>query len=142
MSRRPFLATERFELGKLDAGDLGDLVHLPEGEGMGRFLGPARAEAFAQFALLARASAGGWTTCLRRAGFVRQHCWGQGVASQVMRAALRWFDEIHGRRRIACMIEEGNTASERLAAGLGFVQYGMHVPENDNRTVLKLFERA
>ncbi|MGF7153999.1 GNAT family N-acetyltransferase [Novosphingobium gossypii] len=61
---------------------------------------------------------------------VRRDWWGQGVAGEVMQAALAWFDREHGPRRIACMIEEGNTASERLAARLGFVRYGSHMAED------------
>lgn len=73
---------------------------------------------------------------------VRQDCWGQGVAGEAMRTVLPWFDERHGRQRIACMIEEGNTASERLAAALGFVQYDRHEAEDEERTILNLFERV
>lgn len=72
---------------------------------------------------------------------VRQDCWGQGVAGEVMRAALAWFDETHGQRRIACMIEEGNVASEALASALGFARYARHAPESEGRP-LNLFERA
>lgn len=171
---RPYLTTERFDLWKPAAGDLGDLVSLLEGEGMTRFLGPARAEAFSQFERLSR-NAGSWALYgygsfyVRRRGedeiigncgvfhswrgfgkgmddvpeagwIIRQDCWGQGVASEVMRAALGWFDERHGKRRIACMIEDGNTASERLAAALGFVRYARHQPEGE-RVALNLFER-
>ena len=68
----------------------------------------------------------------------RQH-WGQGLAGEAMRAALDWFDKAHGPRRIACMIEQGNSASERLALSLGFQRYGMH--EADDGIALVLFER-
>lgn len=68
---------------------------------------------------------------------VRQDCWGQGLAGEVMQAALAWFDATHGRRRIACMIETGNTASERVAARLGFVRYA----EEGEGPVLRLYER-
>lgn len=66
------------------------------------------------------------------------HC-GKGLAGEAMRAALAWFDATRGPRRIACMIEEGNAASERLAAALGFVPYGRHAPEG--QPVLTLYER-
>ncbi|SFF92018.1 Protein N-acetyltransferase, RimJ/RimL family [Novosphingobium sp. CF614] len=72
---------------------------------------------------------------------VRQDHWGRGVAGEVMRAVLPWFDETRGKRRIACMIEAGNVASERLAAALGFVWYDSQVAEDDERAVLNLFER-
>jgi RimJ/RimL family protein N-acetyltransferase len=53
--------------------------------------------------------------------------WGQGIASETMRAALDWFDATHGPRRITAMIEEGNAASHRIAHGLGFLAYAEHV---------------
>ena len=71
---------------------------------------------------------------------VRQDHWGQGVAGEAMRAALAWFDAEHGPRRIACMIEVGNFASQRLAAALGFVRYDSHREEGED-VVLDLFER-
>lgn len=73
---------------------------------------------------------------------VRQDCWGQGLAGEVMRAVLAWFDAVHGSRRIACMIEQGNTASERLAAALGFVPCGRHQLEDGDQVVINLFERV
>ncbi|WP_404479440.1 GNAT family N-acetyltransferase [Novosphingobium sp. BL-52-GroH] len=69
------------------------------------------------------------------------HC-GRGIAREVMEAVLAWFDREHGPRRIGCMIEEGNTASERLAARLGFVRYGEHETcDGDERALLQLLER-
>lgn len=69
------------------------------------------------------------------------HC-GQGIASEVMDAVLAWFDEAHGPRRIACMIEEGNSASQRLAARLGFAHYADHeVADGPVPAVLGLYER-
>ncbi|WP_067732256.1 GNAT family N-acetyltransferase [Novosphingobium naphthalenivorans] len=73
---------------------------------------------------------------------VRRDWWGKGVAGEAMRTVLPWFDETHGQRRIACMIEEGNTSSERLAAALGFEPCGSHVPEDGERTVINLYERV
>ena len=70
---------------------------------------------------------------------VGQEHWGQGLASTVMETVLDWFDHTHGKQRIACMIEQGNLASERLAARLGFVAYHEH-PGDDGR-VLVLYER-
>lgn len=66
--------------------------------------------------------------------------WGRGLAREVMDAALGWFDATHGAQRIACMIEEGNIASERLAARLGFVAYGRH--ENEGERPLVLYQRG
>lgn len=71
---------------------------------------------------------------------IHRDAWGQGVAGEVMRTVLDWFDKTHGPLRIACMIEEGNTGSERVAAKLGFVHYARHEPE-DGTAALNLFER-
>lgn len=73
---------------------------------------------------------------------VRQDWWGKGVAVEVMLAALAAFDATHGPRRAACMIEEGNTASERVAAKLGFVCYAQHKLEDGDEALLNLFERV
>ncbi|KQM21881.1 GNAT family N-acetyltransferase [Novosphingobium sp. Leaf2] len=66
------------------------------------------------------------------AGWIVRHdrC-GHGIACEVMDAALAWFNHTHGPRRIACMIEHGNTASARLAARLGFVAYDEHCTDED-----------
>lgn len=73
---------------------------------------------------------------------VRKDHWGQGLAREVMAAALEWFDRVHGPRRIACMIEEGNHASERVAAALGFTPCGSHdLGENGRPAFVNLFER-
>jgi RimJ/RimL family protein N-acetyltransferase len=53
----------------------------------------------------------------------RDH-WGEGFAREAMRAILAWFDEAHGPRPVAAMIEDGNIASQKVAATLGFVEYG------------------
>ena len=66
------------------------------------------------------------------------HC-GQGIALEVMEAVLAWSDAWHRLTRIACMIEEGNLASERVAARLGFVAYDSHRPEGG--ATLTLLER-
>jgi RimJ/RimL family protein N-acetyltransferase len=52
--------------------------------------------------------------------------WGRGYATEAARAALGWFDRVHGARRIACMIDPDNTASLAVAARLGFAAYGEH----------------
>ncbi len=72
---------------------------------------------------------------------VHRDWWGKGVAGEVMRAVLAWFDQTHGSQRIGCMIEEGNAASERLAAALGFVEYGRHQPDGEARALV-LYERG
>ena len=70
---------------------------------------------------------------------VHKDHWGQGVAGEVMAAALAWFDATHGRQRIACMIEEGHGASDALAGKLGFVRYGRH--QGETGPALVLYER-
>jgi RimJ/RimL family protein N-acetyltransferase len=71
---------------------------------------------------------------------IHRDAWGHGVAGEAMRAVIDWFDNAHGPRRIACMIEEGNAASERVAAGLGFVRYGRQEAD-EGETSLNLYER-
>jgi RimJ/RimL family protein N-acetyltransferase len=68
----------------------------------------------------------------------RDH-WGQGIAREAVEASIAWFERVHGKQRIACMIEEGHTASDKLARSLGFVRYGQH--EAEDGAVLVLYER-
>lgn len=71
------------------------------------------------------------------AGWIIRHdCWGQGLAGEAMRAVIDWFDTVHGSQRVACMIEQGNTASERLAARLGFIRYDQHAAPEGGTLVL------
>lgn len=65
---------------------------------------------------------------------------GQGLAREAMEAILDWFDVEVGPRRLACMIEAGNVASEKLAARLGFVEYGRHRAAEDGPELV-LYER-
>lgn len=67
---------------------------------------------------------------------VRRDWWGKGVAGEVMAVALAWFDAAHGRQRVACMIEEGHAASDKVAQRLGFVRYGTHQGESGPAVVL------
>jgi RimJ/RimL family protein N-acetyltransferase len=69
----------------------------------------------------------------------RDH-WGQGIAREAMEACLAWFDAAHGKQRIACMIEQGHGASDKLAQRLGFVPYGWH--EAEDGATLVLYERG
>lgn len=69
---------------------------------------------------------------------IRRDHWGQGIAGEAMRAAIAWFDATHGPRRIAAMIEEGNTASQKLADTLRFVEYARQHFEGSS---LILYER-
>ena len=46
--------------------------------------------------------------------------WGRGYASEAMTAALDWFERVHAIPRTVCMISPGNTASEAIAAKLGY----------------------
>jgi RimJ/RimL family protein N-acetyltransferase len=53
-----------------------------------------------------------------------QSRWGRGYAGEAMAAVLAWFDQEHGGGRTVAMISPGNTASERLAARLGYRVFG------------------
>jgi RimJ/RimL family protein N-acetyltransferase len=70
---------------------------------------------------------------------VRRDFCGQGLAGEVMEAVLPWFDATHGPQRIVAMIERGNSASERLAAKLGFTPFGEHTDTDDK--VVNFYER-
>jgi RimJ/RimL family protein N-acetyltransferase len=60
------------------------------------------------------------------AGWIIAHSrWSRGYAGEAMRAALAWFDAATGIRRTVCMISPGNTASERVAARLGYLPIGL-----------------
>jgi RimJ/RimL family protein N-acetyltransferase len=73
---------------------------------------------------------------------VERPLWGQGLASEAMRAILAWFDRTHDATRITCMIEQGNRASEALAHMLGFRAYDAHRSDDaDDDAVLVLYER-
>jgi RimJ/RimL family protein N-acetyltransferase len=67
---------------------------------------------------------------------VHRELWGQGAAKEIMTAVLAWFDATHGPQRVACMIEEGNEASVRVARALGFVQTGTHSGADDASLLL------
>ncbi len=56
---------------------------------------------------------------------VREESWGRGYATEGMRAILDWFEREHGGGRTVCMIEVGNTGSERIAAKLGYQPIGL-----------------
>ena len=74
------------------------------------------------------------------AGWIVHGNWcGQGTATELMCAALAWFDATQGRQRIAAMIEEGHAASDAVARKLGFVPYRRHQVEDG--AVLMLYER-
>ncbi len=70
---------------------------------------------------------------------VRRDHWGKGIAGEAMRAALAWFDGVHGPQRIGCMIDAGNAPSEKLAGALGFVEY--HRQMGDEGEAVVLYER-
>lgn len=62
--------------------------------------------------------------------------WAQGIAGEVMRAVLPWFDKVHGQQRVACMIEAEHAVSQKLAGQLGFVEYARHVDAEAKELVL------
>lgn len=46
--------------------------------------------------------------------------WGRGLATEAMQAVLDWSDEALGHPEVRCIIDPGNTASQGVAAKLGF----------------------
>ena len=44
---------------------------------------------------------------------------------------MRWAHQVHGVTRFVLSIRPDNTASQALAAGLGFVRIGSHIDEVD-----------
>jgi RimJ/RimL family protein N-acetyltransferase len=50
--------------------------------------------------------------------------WGNGYATEAMSAVLAWSDAELDAPEIRCIIDPGNTASERVADKLGFVRIG------------------
>ena len=46
--------------------------------------------------------------------------WGQGLATEAMKAILEWADAELGKPEIRCIIDPGNTASHNVAAKLRF----------------------
>ena len=71
---------------------------------------------------------------------VHKDHWGTGIAREAMEAALAWFDQTHGRQRVACMIEADHHASDALAVKLGFVRYGEQ--RSADGPTLVLYERT
>ena len=52
---------------------------------------------------------------------VGKSSWGKGYAQEAMVAALAWFEREQGGKPTLCMIEEGHSASQVVAAKLGYV---------------------
>ena len=55
----------------------------------------------------------------------------QGYAREASMAMMHWAHEVHGVTRFVLTIRPDNTASQALAAGLGFVRIGSHIDEVD-----------
>lgn len=72
---------------------------------------------------------------------IHRDYWGKGLATEAMQAALTWFDAAHGKQPVVCMIEQGHSASVKVAATLGFVHTGEHRMEDEGVT-LELFARG
>ncbi len=68
----------------------------------------------------------------------RQHV-GTGISGEAMHAAMAWFDEAHGPRRVVAMITPGNEPSFGLAAALGFQRYREgNLPADDGEPVERM----
>jgi RimJ/RimL family protein N-acetyltransferase len=50
--------------------------------------------------------------------------WGRGLATEAMAAVLDWSDTVLKAPIVRCIIDPGHTASEKVAAKLGFVLFG------------------
>lgn len=50
--------------------------------------------------------------------------WGQGIATEAMRAALDWMNATHAPAATHCIIDPGNAASQKVAAKLGYALAG------------------
>ena len=50
--------------------------------------------------------------------------WGQGLVTEAMQAVLKWTDTVLGAPAVRCIIDPGHTASEHVAAKLGFIRIG------------------
>ena len=61
---------------------------------------------------------------------------GKGYASEALAAALRWFEDAHGPRELACIIDPPNAPSLRVAAKHGFVETRRAVYHGDQVIVL------
>jgi len=55
----------------------------------------------------------------------------QGYAREASKALMRWAHQAHGMTKFVLTIRPDNTASQALAAGLGFVRIGSHIDEVD-----------
>lgn len=55
----------------------------------------------------------------------------QGYAREASQALMRWAHQVHGVTKFVLSIRSDNTASQALAAGLGFVRIGSHIDEVD-----------
>lgn len=60
---------------------------------------------------------------------------GQGLAEEAVRAAIGWAERHASRDRLTCMIDNGNSASLRVAAKLGFVEFARAL-YNDEPVIL------
>ncbi len=65
--------------------------------------------------------------------------WGRGIACEAAQMAHRWIDRQFAPPRTVCMIEEGNAASVRVAAKLGYHDIGVR---SYNDTPMLCFART
>jgi [ribosomal protein S5]-alanine N-acetyltransferase len=55
----------------------------------------------------------------------------QGFAREASMAMMNWAHQVHNVTTFVLTISPNNTASQKLAAGLGFVRIGSHIDEVD-----------
>lgn len=61
-----------------------------------------------------------WEDAPEAGWIIARDRWGRGYAGEAMTAALNWFDRSTARLRTVAMIAPGNSASEAVAAKLGY----------------------
>lgn len=84
----------------------------------GRFAGEAGLGDFR------RALGAGYDDCPEAGWAVAPWARGRGLATEAMRAALGWIEDVLGQGRSVCMIHVDNRASIRVAEKLGYRHYG------------------
>ncbi|NJS14583.1 MAG: GNAT family N-acetyltransferase [Sphingopyxis sp.] len=68
--------------------------------------------------------------------------WGQGLATEAMVAVFAWADAHLETPEIRCIINVGHSASEAVAAKLGFIQIGHHVMDPDPVNIFARMRRV
>jgi RimJ/RimL family protein N-acetyltransferase len=104
-----------------------------EEKATGQFIG---AVGFADFRRAISPALGEWP----EAGWsLAPHAHGQGYATEALRAALAWGDAHFSQPRTVCIINVANQPSLRLAARVGYQEFGRTVFKNQPIVLLERF---